>query len=122
MLFYTIGQFRIFLWMAASGLVIGAWYAFLAFVRRLLQAGFWLSLAADLAFGTGAAAIFLAFLVAANYGRLRLFAVLGMLAGCALFAFGLYPPLNALTRALRRGFLRAYNKLKQNRLINVILR
>ena len=71
MLFSTVGQGWVFVWMVAAGAAIGVWYALLAAVRRLLAAGFWLSLAADLAFGAGAAATFCAALVAADYGRVR---------------------------------------------------
>ena len=67
MLFSTVGQGWVFVWMVAAGAAIGCWYALLAALRQLLAAGFWLSLAADLAFGAGAAAIFCAALVAADY-------------------------------------------------------
>ena len=68
MLFETIGQYRIFLWMLAAGMLIGAWYGCMAVLRRLLEAGVWLGLLCDVGFGLGAAAIFCAALVAANYG------------------------------------------------------
>ena len=57
MLFSTVGQGWVFLWMLSAGAAIGAWYACMAALRRLLCAGPWLSLAADIAFGAGAAAI-----------------------------------------------------------------
>jgi len=122
MLFSTIGQGRIFLWMAASGILIGAWYAFLAAVRRLLDAGFWLSLIADIAFGAGAAVIFLAFLITANYGVMRLYPLLGAGVGIYLFAFGLFPLLKRLFLGLNSILCSVVSKLKQNRLIKVILR
>ena len=122
MLFSTIGQFEVFLWMTAAGVLIGACYAVLAALRRLLQAGFWLSLASDIAFGTGAAGIFLSFLIAANYGRMRLFTLLAAGLGVCLFTFGLFPPLKALTSGAGRVLCRLYCALKRNRLINVIFR
>ena len=122
MLFYTIGQFRIFLWLTAAGMLIGAWYAFLAGVRRLLEAGFWLSLASDVAFGAGAAGIFLAFLIAANYGRMHLFTLAGAALGICLFAFGLLPPVKALLTATKGMLCRVCCGLKRNRWINVIFR
>lgn len=122
MLFSTIGQVYIFVWMIAAGLIIGAWYTLMAAVRRLLQAGFWLGLIADIGFGIGAAAIFCAFIVAANYGRVRLFAVLGVLIGCGLFAAGLWPPIRALCRSFAGCICRVCCKIKQNRLIKVIFR
>ena len=82
MLFGTIGQARVFLWMLAAEVLI--------------------SLAADLAFGLGAAAIFCLALFTANYAALRLYAVLAAVLGFTLFMLGAYP-------ALRRLFLTFYN-------------
>ncbi|MBR6766735.1 MAG: hypothetical protein IKM02_02160 [Clostridia bacterium] len=122
MLFSTTGQIYVFLWMMASGVLIAAWYACLSALRRLLEAGFWLSLVADAAFGAGAAIIFLAFLVTANYGRMRIYVLLAALLGSLLFAFGLCPILKAIGSALNRGLCRACCGLKQNRFINIIFR
>ena len=91
MLFGTVGQLRVFVWMAAAGAVIGAWYGCAALWRRLLSAGFWLGLAADTAFGLGAAAIFCLALYAANYGQVRLYAVAASALGFAIFALGAFP-------------------------------
>ena len=55
MLFSTIGQIHVFLWMAGAGALIGALCALAAALRRLLCAGFWLTLAIDAATGLGAA-------------------------------------------------------------------
>ena len=91
MLFATVGQASIFLWMLAAGMLIGAWYALLAGLRRLLCAGVWLGLMCDLAFGLGAALLFCLALYAANYGALRLYAALAALMGFGLFALGAFP-------------------------------
>lgn len=122
MLFSTVGQLPVFLWMIAAGFLIGAWYAVLAAVRRLLQAGFWLSLISDAAFGAGAAVIFMAFLITANHGSMRLFTLAGAAVGMGLFALGAFPPLNALVCGLGRLLCRGYCALKQKRWINVIFR
>ncbi len=122
MLFSTIGQGWVFLWMAAAGAVIAAWYALLAGLRRLLAAGLWLSLAADIAFGIGAAAVFCAALTAANYGRVRLYAVLGAALGFALFAAGVYPPCRRAARAVRRRMRLFLGKIRNIRWIKVIFR
>lgn len=122
MLFSTIGQGWVFLWMAAAGAVIGAWYALLAALRRLLCAGFWISLASDIAFGAGAAAIFCAALVAANYGQLRLYAVMAAALGFALFAAGAYPPARSAVRALTRAVRHFFVKIGRFRWIKVIFR
>lgn len=122
MLFATIGQGWVFLWMAGAGALAGAWYALLAGLRRLLRAGFWLSLAADIAFGTGAAAIFCAALVAANYGAVRLYAVAGALLGFSLFAAGVYPPGRRAARAVAGAVRHFFVKIGRFRWIKVIFR
>ena len=122
MLFSTAGQGWVFLWMLAAGALIGAWYALLAALRRLLQAGFWLSLAADAAFGAGAAAIFCGALVAADYGRVRLFDVLAALMGFFLFAAGAFPPARRAAGALAGAARRIFVKIREYRWIKVIFR
>ena len=122
MLFSTADQGWVFLWMMAAGALIGAWYALLAGLRRLLAAGLWLSLAADLAFGVGAAAIYCGALVTADYGRARLFSVLAVLAGFALCAAGLYPPARWAARTLADTFRRLFVKIGEYRWIKVIFK
>ncbi len=122
MLFATVGQGWVFLWMVAAGALIGCWYALLAALRRLLAAGFWLSLAADIAFGVGAAALFCAALVAADYGRVRLFSVAGALTGFALCATGLFPPARRAAAALVDDFHHVFAKIKTFSWIKVIFR
>jgi len=122
MLFATAGQGWVFLWMVAAGALIACWYALLAALRRLLSAGFWLSLAADMAFGAGAAALFCAALVTADYGRVRLFSIAGALAGFALCAAGLYPPARQAATALSRGFRHIFAIIRGYRWIKVIFR
>jgi hypothetical protein len=122
MLFATAGQGWVFLWMVAAGALIACWYALLAALRRLLSAGFWLSLAADMAFGAGAAALFCAALVAADYGRVRLFSIAGALAGFALCAAGLYPPARQVAAALSCGFRHIFDIIRNFCWIKVIFK
>lgn len=122
MLYATAGQGWVFVWMAAAGALIGAWYGLLAGLRRLLRAGFWLSLAADLAFGAGAAAIFCAALVAADYGRVRLYAFLGTALGFVLFAGAAFAPARAAAAGLARGIRHIFVKISGFRWIKVIFR
>ena len=122
MLFSTVGQASVFAWMLAAGAVIGAWYACMAALRRLLSAGPWLSLAADAAFGAGAGAIFCLALYAANYGRLRLYCVLASVLGFALFALGVFPPVRAAVRSILAAFRRIFVKISRVRWIKVIFR
>lgn len=122
MLFATVGQGALFIWMVVAGMAVGAWYGLTALLRRVLQAGFWLTFACDLLFGLGGAAIFLCFMVAGNYGQVRLFSILGAVLGFCLFMFALAAPMKRLLDGLERGFRRIMSRLSKNRLINVIFR
>ena len=111
-----------FLWMMAAGAAIALWYGVCAALRRLLAAGFWLSLAADLAFGAGAAALFCLALYAADYLRLRLYALLGAALGFFLCAGALYAPARGIARAFRRAARRIVAKTCDFRWIKFIFR
>ena len=122
MLFATIHQGLLFLWMMVAGVLIGLWYALTLGLRRLIQAGFWLTLACDLLFGMGSAVILIAALVVGNYGQARPFVILGALCGALLFALGLAPPLNALKRRICRVLHKIMSAIARNRLIKVIFK
>ena len=122
MLFATVGQGALFVWMMLCGVVIGIWYALMALLRRILQAGFWLTLSCDLAFGVGCAAILLCFMVLGNYGQFRLYMLLGAAIGLALFAFALASPLCRLVFLLETGMKQIMTRIVKNRLIKVIFR
>lgn len=122
MLFATVGQGALFVWMMLCGVVIGIWYALMALLRRILQAGFWLTLACDLVFGLGCAVIFLGFMVLGNYGQFRLYMLLGAASGLALFAFALASPLCRLVSLLEGAGKQILTGIAKNRLIKVIFR
>ncbi len=122
MLFATAHQGALFLWMMAGGMTVGLWYLLVTGLRRLIRAGFWLTLLCDFAFGAGAAAILLAFLLSGNYGVLRPFAILGAVLGAALILFVLLPPLRQAEGMFRRVGKRIMTALAQNRLLKVIFK
>lgn len=122
MLFFTIGQIHVFLWMIGAGLAVGALYTLCAALRRLLQAGFWLTLTIDALFGLGAAVILIAAALTASYGRLRAFELLGAFLGAALFLLGVRPPLERLFRKLSGIIRRVFRKIANFRLIKVIFK
>ena len=122
MLFSTIGQGWVFLWMTAAGAAIGAWYALTALARRLLGAGLWLSLAADAVFGLGAAALFCGALVIADYGRFRIYWLLATGVGFACFAAAAFPAGQRLLRGLNRRICRIFVTIGEFRWIKVIFR
>jgi len=118
MLFYTVGQSRIFLTMLYAGLAVGLYASLDAAARRLFDAGRTLALAMDLLFGVVAASITCLALVAAADGELRLYALMGVAAGYLIFRGTVAPllskacrmlavPLRALNRWLgRRSFIK----------------
>lgn len=122
MLFATVGQGALFLWMMAAGAAVGLWYALLAALRRFIQAGFYLTLVCDLAFGIGSAVILIAFLVSGNYGRVRLFEIVAALLGALIFALAASPLLKGLENALHRTLRKIKASLSGNRLIKVIFK
>ena len=122
MLFSTIGQIHAFLWMVGAGLAVGALYALCAGLRRLMCAGFWLTLVIDALFGLGAALVLIAAALTASYGSLRVYELLGAALGAILFELGARPPLEALARALFTAFRRAFQKIANFRLIKVIFK
>lgn len=122
MLFSTIGQIHVFLWMVGAGLAVGALYALCAWIRRLLCAGFWLTLTIDALFGLGAAVILIVAALIASYGRLRLYELLGAVLGAILFELGVRPPLEALFGAIFARLRRLFQKIANFRLIKVIFK
>lgn len=122
MLFYTIGQFHVFLWMVGAGLTVGALYMLCAFLRRLLSAGLWLTLTIDALFGLCAAVVLIAAALTADYGRIRLYELLGAALGAILFELGIRPPLERLTEAILHGLCRAVKTIANIRPIKVIFK
>lgn len=122
MLFSTIGQIYVFLWMVGAGLLIGALYALCAGLRRLLRAGFWLTLIVDLLFGLLTAVILIAAMLIASYGRVRLYELLGAVSGTILFSQGIEPPLKRLCSAMGNRFRRLFQMTANFRPIKVIFK
>ncbi len=122
MLFETVGQGWVFLWMALFGAAGGALYLLCAALRRLLRAGAWISLAVDLAFSLGLTSLFLAGLLTAVAGRFRLYCLLGFILGFALFLSGPAWAAAGLFRRILTKLRQAIHVLSKNRLIKVLLR
>ena len=122
MLFATAGQFPLFLWMVGAGVAVGALYSLCAGLRRLLSAGFWLTLAADAFFGLAAALTLIAALLLGCDGRLRLFELLGAAVGFCLYWTGFAPLLRSVVRGAARMLRHIFVKIASNCLIKVIFR
>lgn len=122
MLFSTVGQIHVFLYMLGAGLVIGAVYALLSGLRRLMEAGFWLSLAVDALFGLVCACILIAAMLKASYASVRLYELLGALSGALLFRAGVQPVLEALLRKITHMLRNLIKKCANFRPFKVIFR
>lgn len=108
--------------MIGAGLLVGAWYALLAALRKLFDAGFLLTLMMDVLFGIGAALILSAALMLGNYGSLRFYELLGAVLGIVLFALGTAPPIQWFSHHIVRRIRHIFGKISRNRLIKVIFR
>lgn len=122
MLFYTIGQIHVFLWMVGAGLTVGMLYMLCAGLRRLLCAGLWLSLLIDALFGLGAAVILILAALTADYGRIRPYELLGTVSGAALFELGIRPLLERIAHAVFCVLKRTAQRIANFRTIKVIFK
>lgn len=122
MLFATVGQGALFLWMMVAGMIVGLWYGITALLRRILRAKLLLSFVCDLLFALGAAAILLGFMFVGNYCQMRLFLFLGAALGFSLFCFALAKPMQRLMDILKNAGKRIMSRISKNRFINVIFR
>lgn len=122
MLFATAGQGALAVWMMAAGACMGLVYLLMAGLRRLIQAGFALTLCCDLAYGALCALVFIAFLVRGNYGRVRLFEILAAALGMGISILALQPGLKWLGLRLAKFKKRIWTAMSENRLIKVIFR
>ncbi len=122
MLFYTVGQSRIFLTMLYAGLAVGLYVSLDGAARRLFGAGKLLSLIMDLMLGTAIAAVTCIALVIAADGELRLYSLMGIFCGFLVYMGTLNPLLHALARLLLVP-LRALGRfLMQRRLVKIFLK
>lgn len=102
MLFYTIGQGSVFLWMALAGMLIGLLYDFFRLLRCLLDAGTVGSLLLDGAWGVLSGGVLAVMLVIANRGEMRLYVLLAVLGGFALYWAAASRPMMLLWARVRK--------------------
>ena len=118
MLFETIGQGSVFLWMLLAGMLIGLLYDLFFFARLLLRAGTALTLAMDILWGALSGVLLAAMLVIANRGRVRLFVLIAVLAGFLLYRAAASRPAMFLAKL----FGSAVKKVSQFRLCKIIFK
>ena len=122
MLFATIAQPYLFLWMMLSGMIAAVWYALVGGVRRLMQAGRLLSLFTDFVFALGLAVIISAFFIWGSYGEMRLFGFLGAACGYLVMHFLVLRPVSACSQHICKRLRAVCAKIAQNRLLNIIFK
>lgn len=122
MLFYTIGQGSVFLWMVSAGFLIGALYDAFRLARCVLSAGLLLSAFLDAVWGILAGAAFTVMLTIANRGEMRFYALAAVAMGCALYAAAVSNPMARLGRLLGRMLQRIFKKLSQFRLVKIVFK
>lgn len=118
MLFYTIGQGSVFVWMAFAGMMIGLLYDFFRLLRCLFHAGTAVSLLLDCTWGVLSGAVLAVMLVIANRGEMRLYVLLAVLAGFALYWAAASRPMQLLWGAIY-GIVK---KLPRFRLFDIIFK
>ena len=122
MLFYTLGQSAAFLLMLGCGLKIGLLCDLARALRRLFRPGPALSLFMALLFGTAAAGLLAGSLLRALSGELRLYALMGALAGFLLYGATLSRLLGALARLCLRLAGRAKSWLARQKIVKKLLK
>lgn len=122
MLYYTLSQPGEFAAMLLAGAAAGMIALAFSWLRRLMRAGFFLSLACDLLMGLMWAAVVCMSLVVACRGRARAYHFVGMALGCALFLAAVSPLSRAVGRALGRAARAAARRLMKNRLVRALLK
>ncbi len=122
MLFATIGQGAIFLWMTAAGAVIGAVTLAFDALRCILQAGKILSAALDFAAGAVASAVLIAALIIGNYGRVRFYELFATALGLAMFRFAAASPAHAAMKKLAALLKAAGKRLNSYKVIKYLLK
>ncbi len=105
-----------------TGMLMGAASLCFRGVRRLICAGFWLSLVCDILMGIVWGIIFCAGVVIADNGRLRLFHIVSALCGAALFHVSFAIPALGIAARAYRLFARIGRCIAKNRLLRAVFK
>jgi hypothetical protein len=122
MLYYTLPQAGEFAAMLLAGVLLGGIMLLFSWLRRLMRAGFFISLACDLLMGLLWAGVVCLALTIACRGRARAFHFAGMALGGALFLAAASPLTRAAGRTAARWGRRAAHALGKNRFVRALLR
>lgn len=108
--------------MMLAGMVMAAAGLIFHMLRHVICAGRWLSLICDIFLGAVWSVIFLAGLVMANRGSLRLYHIFSAAAGAMLFHAAIGMPLRHIAARICRRARSLSKKLCQNRFIQALIR
>ncbi len=122
MLYYTLPQAGEFAAMLLAGVAVGMIALAFSWLRKLMRAGFFISLACDLLMGLLWAMVVCVSLVVACRGRARAFHFTGMALGCALFLAAVSPLARAAGRVFARAARTAARNLMKIRFVRALLR
>ncbi len=122
MLFYTVGQSRIFLTMLYAGMLIGIYSTLDGAARRLFEAGRLLGVLLDLLFGTAAAAIVIFALLICADGELRLYSLLGTICGYILYMSTFDRLLKSIFKLIAKPVRRIFSGISRSRLMRRIFK
>lgn len=122
MLFSTVAQPQLFLWMMLSGMAAAVWFEIVNGARRLMQAGRLLSFFTDAVFALGLAAILIIFFLLGNYGQFRLYCIAASACGYVLFYFALLKPLKAVLSGVFKRLADFMARMAKKRLFNIIFK
>ena len=95
MLYYTVGQWRIFVFLFAAGALCGLWHGLFLILSKIFRAGFFLRALLDFAAALGIAVLLTTALLIACDGEIRVFSLLAALLGFLAYR-------NTVARGLRR--------------------
>ena len=118
MLFATVGQGSVFVWMLLCGMLLGVLFDCFRLLRCILHAGAALTMALDVLWGALGGVLLAGMLVVANRGQMRPYALLAVLLG-----FGVYAAASAAPVAwVARGVKRCVQKLSRFRLLRAVFK
>lgn len=122
MLYYTIGQWRVFVFMLLAGAAAGAWYGLILRAGRLMQAGPWLNAFLDLLCALGIWLVLTAALLIANYGQVRAYALIAFALGLAIERLTVGRLIMLLLNGLGLGLKKALEAITSCHLMKKIFR
>ena len=118
MLFHTIGQGSVFVWMMIAGMLAGLLYDGFDLIRCIFRMGAGMTALLDALWGMVSGVLLAVMLVIANRGQMRAFVLLAVAAGFGLYRAAASRPVMHLAR----GVGRIVKKLPRFRLLDIVFK